>query len=47
MKTLQNKNELDVDFIQSRPLTEEEQLELSEFIKKMKEKNKKQNKKAV
>ena len=47
MKTKQNKIELDVDFIQSRPLTEDEQLELSEFIKKLKDENKKQSKKAA
>jgi hypothetical protein len=39
-KKKQNK-ELDVDFIQSRPLTKEEEKGLSEFIKKLKEKDKK------
>jgi hypothetical protein len=31
--------ELDVDFIQSRPLTKDEEQKLSEYIKKLKEKN--------
>jgi hypothetical protein len=39
MKT--EKKELDVDFIQSRPLTKEEQKKLSEYIQKLKDKNKK------
>ena len=39
MKT-KNK-ELDVDFIQSRPLTQKEEKELSEFIKKLKDKKRK------
>lgn len=30
--------ELDVDFIQSRPLTKDEEQKLSEYIKKLKEK---------
>ena len=36
MKKTNKKNELDVDFIQSKPLTKEEQKALSEFIKKLK-----------
>jgi hypothetical protein len=47
MKSKTNKNELDVDFIQSRPLTEEEQNELSAFIKKIKENNAKKKLKAA
>jgi hypothetical protein len=39
MKATKEKNELDVDFIQSRPLTEKEEKELSAFIKKRKEDN--------
>ena len=35
------KQELDVDFIQSRPLTKEEQAKLSEFIQQLKKKKKK------
>ena len=35
------KNELDVDFIQSKPLTKIEEKELSEFIKKLKSKKRK------
>jgi hypothetical protein len=38
---------LDVDFIQSRPHTEEEQKELSAFIKKIKENNAKKKLKAA
>ncbi len=38
MKKNKNKNELNVDFIQSKPLTKEEQKALSEFIKKLKNK---------
>lgn len=38
MKKLKSKNELDVDFIQSKPLTKEEEKALSEFIKKLKAK---------
>jgi hypothetical protein len=38
MKKPHTKNELDVDFIQSRPLTKEEEKSLSEFIKKLKSK---------
>ena len=34
------KQELDVDFIQSRPLTKEEQAKLSEFIQQLKKKKK-------
>ena len=41
MKNKKQKKELDVDFIQSRPLTKEEEKGLSEFIKKLKEKDKK------
>jgi len=37
--------ELDVDFIQSKPLTKDEEQKLSEYIKKLKEKN--ANKKAA
>jgi len=33
--------ELDVDFIQSKPLTKEEEKKLSEYIKALKSKNKK------
>jgi hypothetical protein len=34
---MKNKNEdLDVDYIQSRPLTKKEEKELTEFIKKLK-----------
>lgn len=39
MKT--KNEELDVDFIQSRPLTQKEEKELSEFIKKLKNKKSK------
>ena len=35
------KQELDVDFIQSRPLTKEEEKKISEYIKKQKNKAKK------
>ncbi len=38
MKKLHSKNELDVDFIQSKPLTKAEEKALSEFIKKLKSK---------
>lgn len=38
MKKLHSKNELDVDFIQSKPLTKEEESALSEFIRKIKSK---------
>ena len=38
MKKSNKKNELDVDFIQSKPLTKEEQKALGEFIKKIKNK---------
>jgi len=38
MKSNKKIIELDVDFIQSRPLTEQEQKEISAYIKKMKEK---------
>jgi hypothetical protein len=40
-------NHLDVDFIQSRPLTKSEEKGLSEFIKKLKSKNRKPTKKAA
>jgi hypothetical protein len=36
--------ELDVDFIESKPLTKEEQIALSAFIKKLKDKNTKKHK---
>jgi cytochrome c1 len=39
MKT--KKQELDIDFIQSKPLTKEEQAKLSEFIQQLKNKKKK------
>lgn len=39
MKT--KNGELDVDFIQSKPLTQKEEKELSEFIKKLKDKKSK------
>lgn len=39
MKT--KRQELDVDFIQSRPLTKEEEKNLSEYIQKLKNKKKK------
>jgi hypothetical protein len=39
MKPKRDKNELDVDFIESRPLTEKEEKELSAFIKKTIENN--------
>ena len=38
MKKIKHKNELDVDFIESKPLTKEEEQALSEFIKKLKSK---------
>ena len=41
MKTKNKSVELDVDFIQSRPLTPEEEKELSEYIQKLKNKKKK------
>ncbi len=41
MKNKSRKNELDVDFIQSRPMTKEEERALSEYIKDYKEKRKK------
>jgi hypothetical protein len=47
MKSKKDKNELDVDFIQSRPLTEKEEKELSVFIKKTKENNAKKKSKAA
>jgi hypothetical protein len=47
MKTKKIKTELDVDFIQSRPLTEQEEKELSAFIKKSKENNSKKKLKAA
>ncbi len=36
MKKINKNNELDVDFIESKPLTKEEEQALSEFIKKLK-----------
>ena len=42
MKT--KNEELDVDYIQSRPLTKKEEKELSEFIKKLKDKKAKPSK---
>ena len=39
MKKVSKNNELDVDFIESKPLSKEEKLALSEFIKKLKSKN--------
>lgn len=41
MKTKNKSVELDVDFIQSKPLTPEEEKELSEYIQKLKDKKKK------
>jgi hypothetical protein len=41
------KNELDVDFIQSKPLTKIEEKTLSDFIKKIKETNSKKKLKAA
>lgn len=41
MKSKKIKPELDVDFIQSRPLTDKEEKDLSDFIKKLKVKNSK------
>ncbi len=46
MKKTHSKKELDVDFIQSRPLTKDEEKALSEFIKKLKTK-KRASKKAA
>ena len=37
-KSNHKKNELDVDFIESKPLSKEEEKALSEFIKKLKSK---------
>jgi hypothetical protein len=45
MKT--KNNHLDVDFIQSRPLTKAEEKGLSEFIKKLKSKKRKLSPKAA
>ncbi len=39
MKSAKHTQELDVDFIQSKPLTEKEEKELSEFIQKLNAKN--------
>jgi len=39
------KQELDVDFIQSKPLTKAEEKALSEYIKKLKNSKKKSNSK--
>jgi hypothetical protein len=41
------KNQLEVDFIQSKPLTKEEETNLTEFIKKLKNKKTKAAKKAA
>jgi hypothetical protein len=41
------KNQLEVDFIQSKPLTKEEETNLTEFIKKLKNKKTKASKKAA
>ncbi len=41
MKNKSRKNELDVDFIQSRLMTKEEEIALSEYIKAYKVKRKK------
>jgi hypothetical protein len=38
MKRTHSKNELDVDFIESKPMTKAEEKALSEFIKKRKSK---------
>ena len=40
MKTKNRSVELDVDFIQSRPLTPDEEKDLSEYIKNLKNKKK-------
>ena len=40
MKAAKHSNELNVDFIKSKPLTEKEKNELSAFIQKLKSKNK-------
>ena len=47
MKAKKIKTELDVDYIQSRPLTEKEEKELSAFIKKLKESGSKKKRKAA
>ncbi|MFM9004180.1 MAG: hypothetical protein ACKOSR_01565 [Flavobacteriales bacterium] len=47
MKARKIKTELDVDFIQSRPLTEKEEKELSAFIKKLKDNSTKKKRKAA
>jgi hypothetical protein len=47
MKPKKDKIELDVDFIQSHPLTEKEEKELSQFIKKIKDNNAKKKLKAA
>jgi hypothetical protein len=39
------KQELDVDFIQSKPLSDAEEMALSEYIKKLKENKKKSHSK--
>ena len=46
MKTKNKSVELDVDFIQSRPLTPEEEKALSEYIQKLKKKKSHTNKAA-
>ncbi|MBI2270016.1 MAG: hypothetical protein HYU69_06600 [Bacteroidetes bacterium] len=40
MKSIKNSPELDVDFIQSKPLSKTEELALSDFIKKLKSRTK-------
>ncbi len=40
MKRIKHTDDLDIDFIKSKPMTEKEAKELSEFIKKLKEKSK-------
>jgi hypothetical protein len=41
------KNQLDIDVLQSRPLTEKEEKELSAFIQKLKEQKAKKKQKAA
>ncbi len=43
MKSSKKSKELDVDFIQSKPLTKSEEIALSAFIKKIKSRNKTHN----
>lgn len=40
MKSVKNSPELDIDYIQSKPLTKAEAIALSEFIKKLKSRSK-------